>query len=138
MAAAPASPANRPANGPARRAALLLALEGLALVVVGAADAIATAVGTPTDRGLSYAVAAFAVGGGATLLLLARAVDQRRGWARSPAVVLQLLALPVGIGLVQGQVWAAAVPVLLLAALCLWQLAMAGPELADAEPTERG
>ena len=59
-------------------------------------------------------------------LLLARATDRRSGWARSPAVVLQLLALPVGIGLLQGGVWAAGVPVLLLAAGTLSQLAMSG------------
>ena len=118
---------------PARRAALLLALEGLALVVVGLIDAVATAVGTPADRALSYGAAAFAVGVGVVLLLLGRAIARGRGWARSPAVVLQLLALPVGIGLVQGHVWAAAVPVLLLAVGTLWQLAEAGPELADVE-----
>jgi hypothetical protein len=116
---------------PARRAAALLALEGLALVVVGVVDAVATDVGTPANRGLSYGAAGFALAGGALLLLLARAVVRLRGWARSPAVVLQLLALPVGVGLVQGHVWYAAVPVLLLAVLTLWQLAAAGPELAE-------
>ena len=45
---------------------------------------------------------------------------------RAPAVVLQLLALPVGVGLVQGRVWLAAVPVLLLAAGVLY--ALASPE----------
>ena len=72
--------------------------------------------------GLSYGVAGFAVAGGVVLLLLARAVDRKQGWARSPAVVLQLLAVPVGIGFLQGGLWAAGVPVLLLAAATLWHL----------------
>jgi hypothetical protein len=109
---------------------VLLAVEGVALLVVGIVFAVATAVGSPTDRALSFTVAGFAVGTGLVLLLLARAVDRRRGWARSPAVVLQLLALPVGVGLLQGGVWAAGVPVLLLAAATLWQIAAAGAAFA--------
>jgi hypothetical protein len=114
-----------------RRCAALLLVEGVALLVVGVVDGVATAVGSPTDRGLSYTVASFALAGGGVLLLLARAIDRRKGWARSPAVVLQLLALPVGVGLAQGGVWLAAVPVLLLAATTLWQLFAAGAELGD-------
>jgi hypothetical protein len=110
----------------ARRAALLLAVEAVGLAVVGVVLAVATAVGEPTDRALSFVVAGFAIATAGVLLLLARAVDRRRGWARSPAVVLQLLALPVGVGLLQGGVWAAGVPVLLLAAGTLTQLAMSG------------
>jgi hypothetical protein len=114
-----------------RRGAALLLVEGIGLLVVGVVDAVATAVGSPTDRGLSFTVAGFAIGTGALLGLLARAVDRRRGWARSPAVVLQLLALPVGVGLAQGGVWLAAVPVLLLAATTLWLLFAAGAALAQ-------
>jgi len=110
-----------------RRAAVLLAVEGVALGVVGAVDAVATAIGSPTDRALSFVVAAFALLTGAVLVLLGRAIHRRRGWARSPSVVLQLLALPVGVGLLQGHVWAAGGPVLLLAGATLWHLVAAGP-----------
>jgi hypothetical protein len=101
---------------------VLLGIEGVALLVVAVVLTIATATGSPENRGLSYGVAGFAVAGGAVLLLLARAVDRRRGWARSPAVVLQLLAVPVGIGFLQGGLWFAGVPVLLFAAATLWQV----------------
>jgi hypothetical protein len=114
-----------------RRAALLLAVEGLVLVVVGFVDAVATVTGSPTNRALSYGVAGFAVGGGGVLLLLAREVDRRKGWARSPAIVLQLLCLPVGIGFLQGGIWLAGVPVLLVAVATLWQLVTAGAALAS-------
>jgi hypothetical protein len=105
-----------------RRGAVLLGVEAVALLVIGVAFVVATATGSPDNRGLSYGVAGFAVAGGVVLLLLARAVDRRQGWARSPAVVLQLLAVPVGIGFLQGGLWAAGVPVLLLAAATLWHL----------------
>ena len=105
-----------------RRGALLLAFEGAVLLVVGVAVAIATAAGSPENRGLSYGVAGFALAGGAVLLLLARAVDRQQGWARSPAVVLQLLAVPVGIGFLQGGHWAAGVPILVFAAATLWHV----------------
>lgn len=111
---------------------MLLAVESAALVVVGVADAVATATGAPTKRGLSYAQAALAVTAGLVLLLLARAVSRRRGWARSPAIVLQLLAVPVGVGLLQGGVWAAGLPVLALAATTLVVLLAAGPPAAQA------
>jgi hypothetical protein len=119
-----------PAITAGRRAALLLAVEGVSLVVVGVVLTIATANGSPHNRGLSYGVAGFAVGGGAVLLLFARAVQRQQGWARSPAVVLQLLAVPVGIGFLQGGLWAAGVPVLVLAAATLWHVVRAQP--ADA------
>ena len=105
-----------------RRGALLLAAEGMVLLVVGVAVAIATAAGSPENRGLSYGVAGFALAGGAVLLLLARAVDRRQGWARSPAVVLQLLSVPVGVGFLQGGHWGVGVPILLVAAATLWHL----------------
>ena len=114
-----------------RRGAALLLVEGVALLVVGVVDAVATAVGSPTDRALSFTVAGFALAAGIVLGLLARAIDRRRGWARSPAVVLQLLALPVGVGLAQGGVWYAAVPVLLLAVATLWLLFAAGAALGQ-------
>jgi hypothetical protein len=109
------------------RASWLLLVEGAGLTVVGLADGIATVVGDPDDRAASLGVALFAVAGGLLLLGLGRAVRRRRGWARSPAVVLQLLAFPVGTGLAQGGVWAAAVPVFLLAGATLYHLVLVGP-----------
>ena len=110
---------------------MLLALEGVALGVVGIVLAVATATGTPDNRGLSFGVAGFAVAGGAVLVLLARAIDHRRGWARSPAVVLQLLAFPVGIGFLQGGHWVPGVPVLGVAAATLWHVARSGIAVED-------
>jgi len=105
------------------RAALLVGLEGSLLVLLGSGYAVAGLVGDPFDRAATLLEAGFSVLAGVLVLLVARGLSRRRGWSRTPAVVLQLLALPVGVGLVQGRVWYAAVPVLALAVLVLYQLA---------------
>ena len=112
------------------RAALLVACEGVALVVLGVGYGIAGVVGEPFDRTATLLEAGFAVGAGLLVLLVARGLHRVDGWARSPAVVLQLLAVPVGVGLVQGQVWYAAVPVLALAGGVLYALATPEARLA--------
>lgn len=105
------------------RAALVVGVEGAALLVLGAGYTLAGAVGRPYDRTATVLQGVLAALAGALVLLVARALLRRAGWSRSPAVVLQLLALPVGYGLAQGGVWFAAVPVLVLAAVVLYLLA---------------
>ncbi len=115
----------------ARRASWLLLVEAVALVVIGIVDGIATLAGEPDDRAASLGVAAFAVAGGALLALLGRAMGRGRGWARTPALVLQLLAFPVATGLAQGGVWLAAVPLFLLAGATSYHLIVAGRALVS-------
>ena len=112
------------------RAALLVAVEGAALTVLGTGYAVAGAVGDPFDRTATLLEGGFAALAGLLVLLVARGLLHVRGWARSPAVVLQLLALPVGLGLVQGGVLYAAGPVLGLAVAVLYQLATPEARLA--------
>ncbi|CAM5320438.1 Integral membrane protein OS=Streptomyces alboniger OX=132473 GN=CP975_23895 PE=4 SV=1 [Streptomyces alboniger] len=82
-------------------AAALTALEGLALVVGGAWMFIEGFAGDPDDR-------RSAVTGGVTLIVLAllpllaaRGLLGRRGWSRGPAVITQIMALPVAYNLLQ-------------------------------------
>ncbi|GGW87618.1 hypothetical protein [Streptomyces lomondensis] len=82
-------------------AALLAALEGLALVVGGVWILVLGFTGHPDDRQQ-------AVTGGITLvvlallpLLAARGLLGRRSWSRGPAVITQLMALPVAYNLLQ-------------------------------------
>ncbi|MEU4483401.1 hypothetical protein AB0H94_00705 [Streptomyces purpurascens] len=93
------------ATGPRPRrltyAALLAALEGLALVVGGVWMLVLGLTGEPDDRQQ-------AVTGGITLvvlallpLLAARGLLGRRSWSRGPAVITQLMALPVAYNLLQ-------------------------------------
>ena len=112
------------------RAALLVALEAAGLSVLGAGYAVAGAVGDPFDRTATLLEGGFCLLAGLLVLLVARGLLRVQGWSRSPAVVLQLLALPVGLGLVQGAVLYAAVPVLGLAGAVLYQLATPEARLA--------
>jgi len=82
-------------------AAVLAALEGLALVVGGAFILVRGMTGDPDDRQQ-------AITGGVTLialallpLLAARGLLGRRGWSRGPAVITQIMALPVAFSLLQ-------------------------------------
>ncbi|MET9913342.1 hypothetical protein ABZZ74_42400 [Streptomyces sp. NPDC006476] len=99
------TPATEEDTGPRPRrltyAAALAGLEGLALTVGGVWMLVEGLVGDPDDRGS-------AVTGGVTLLVLAllpllaaRGLLSRRSWSRGPAVITQVMALPVAYTLLQ-------------------------------------
>ncbi|GHJ35890.1 hypothetical protein [Streptomyces sp. TS71-3] len=98
---APQAPEDEPRPGRLTLAAALAGLEGLALVVIGAYLLVMGLAGSPDDR--QQAVTA-----GITLLVLAllpllaaRGLLLRRRWSRGPAVITQILALPVAWNLLQ-------------------------------------
>ncbi|MER7896020.1 hypothetical protein ABTX62_07790 [Streptomyces sp. NPDC096046] len=99
------TPTTEETTGPRPRrltyAALLAALEGLALAVGGVWILVLGLTGHPDDRQQ-------AVTGGITLVVLAllpliaaRGLLALRSWSRGPAVITQLLALPVAYNLLQ-------------------------------------
>ncbi|MDK1345498.1 hypothetical protein QNO09_19790 [Streptomyces sp. 378] len=99
------TPITEETTGPRPRrlayAALLAALEGLALAVGGVSILVLGLMGHPDDRQQ-------AVTGGITLVVLAllpliaaRGLFALRSWSRGPAVITQLLALPVAYNLLQ-------------------------------------
>ena len=120
-------------SSPVRRAALLLALEGLVVAVVGIAYGVEAVVGAPASRAGALIGAVLIVGWGVLLGLLGRLVGQVRRWARSPAVVVQLLGLIMGVQLAQLGLWPAALPTLLLAGSVLYQLATPEARIAFRE-----
>jgi hypothetical protein len=102
-----------PAAGPRPRrltyAAALAGLEGLALLVGGVWMLVLGLAGSPDDR-------KSAVTGGVTLMILAllpllaaRGLLTRRSWSRGPAVITQVMALPVAYNLIHAD--GAAIPV---------------------------
>ncbi|MEU6575407.1 hypothetical protein [Streptomyces sp. NPDC046805] len=101
----PESDAAGGAGGPRPRrltyAAALAAVEGLALVAAGAWMLVLGLTGQPDGRQQ-------AVTGGVTVLVLAllpllaaRGLLLRRSWSRGPAVITQIMALPVAYNLLQ-------------------------------------
>lgn len=108
---------------PLRRASLLVGAQAVAIAVIGLGYAVSGVVGEPEDRTATVLAGLIALAAGLLLVLVARGLGAVRGWAWSPAIVAQLFLLVVGGGLVQGRVWWAAAPILLLAGGVLYQLA---------------
>ena len=120
-------------HSPVRRAALLLGLEGVALGLLGVGYAVAGVVGEPASLAGTLVGAVLIVGWGVLLVLLGRLVGQVRRWARSPAVVVQLLGLIIGVQLAQLGLWLAALPTAVLAGAVLYQLATPEARIAFRE-----
>jgi hypothetical protein len=80
-------------------AGAVVALEALALVVAAAILILKTALGHPDSVGRALSDAGFALVGAVVLFLAARGLLRSRPAARTPVLVLQLLALPVSYSL---------------------------------------
>ena len=114
-----------------RLAALLVAVEGAALVVLAGVEAVSTLVSGASSVPLALVTAASAAGCGVFLVWLARSLGALRKWARSPVVVVQLIALPVGYNLINPSGRPElGVPVLALAVATLVLLGTAGARAA--------
>jgi hypothetical protein len=105
-----------------RGAALVLALEGLALIVLGAALIAESLVGAPSSVVFSLINAVLAIALGAVLILFGRSFLHLRRWARTPAALIQALALPVAWSLAQSQHWPIAAAVAVPALVVLYLL----------------
>lgn len=79
-----------------RLAGLVVGVEGTALVVVAAGLAVATVLGNVESLGRAGFGVLIGLAAGAGLLRVAVALAGAEGWARAPAVVVQLLLAPVG------------------------------------------
>lgn len=92
-----------------RLAAAVASAQGVAVAAVAGVDLTKTWTGRPADRAAALLIAGLALVAAAAFGVLARALLRRRGWARSPLLVLELLALPVAWGLAQSGLWLYAV-----------------------------
>jgi hypothetical protein len=95
--------ATEPVAGPppagVRAAAVLVLLEAGALAVTALALLVLAFVGTTTRLWGAVAIVGFALVGAAVLALCARGLLRLHPSSRSPVIVVQLLAVPVGYSL---------------------------------------
>lgn len=97
-----------------RWAVRLLWGEAVAVGLIAAWLVWADLTATTTDLTSALLVTAFAVGAAAALWALGGALARRRAGARAPAIVLQLMLLPIGWFMVQGGVGWLGVPLMAL------------------------
>jgi hypothetical protein len=103
--------------GPLRWAVWLLRGEAVALGLLTAFLIYEDLTVTAHDLASALFVTGFAVAGAAALWALAAALNRRRAGARAPAIVLQLMLLPVGYYMLQGGVGWLGVPLFALGLL---------------------
>ncbi len=125
---------------PVLLAGAVLGLEAVGLVGIAAFIVVDTLTGNPQDVGRALLGAAFAVLGAAVLALGGRGLLQLRPAARTPVVVLQVLAVPIAISLLQSDRRAYGAPIL-IAAVAVVYLLFTPPARAaldrDDPPTRR-
>ncbi len=93
----------------------LVALEAAGLLAAAVFFAVETVVATADDRTRAVLAALLTLLAAAGLALVARGLHRRRRWARAPALVTNLLVLPVAWDLLRGGRAYVAVPLGLLA-----------------------
>lgn len=98
-----------------RAATALVGCQGLVLLAAAGVLVVETLTGRSTDATGARLTAVLALFGGVGLILVARALARRRRWARAPALVTQLLLLPIGVSVVQAGQAPIGVPLLLVA-----------------------
>lgn len=115
------------ADGPRPRrltyAAALAATEGIALVAGGVWTLVLGVTGDPDDRQQAVTLAITLIVLALLPLLAARGLLLRRSWSRGPAVITQIMALPIAYSLLQAD--SAAIPAgIALAAVALAALVL--------------
>jgi uncharacterized membrane protein (DUF2068 family) len=94
--------------------AALVGLEALGLLVAAVVVAVELVISSASDPLGAAVLAGLALVAGLGLALAARGLARRGRWARAPALVSNLILLPVGYGLVQSGLWYAGLPIMAL------------------------
>jgi hypothetical protein len=105
-----------------RRAGALVSAEGAALAALGIGYALSGVLGEPEDRLATVLAGLLALLLGGALVPVGRGLARARGWALAPTIVVQLFMGIVAVGLFQGRVLWAALPLLLAAGAVLYLL----------------
>jgi hypothetical protein len=119
-------------------AGLVLAQGGL-LVGIAVFYAVELVVATATDVTRALVSAGLTLLAGVGLLLVGRGLLRARRWARSPALVTNLILVPVAVGLLQGGRWSLGVPLIAAAATVVVLLfsSSVNATLEESDPDEQ-
>jgi hypothetical protein len=104
--------------GTLRAAVALLFIEAVGVGAVAGLFAYEGVTQHVTSTGTALAVVLFPAGIAVLLALLGWLLARRRAWARGPAIVLELLLLPIGYYLTTGGAAWLGVPAILLGLTC--------------------
>ena len=102
-----------------RACAALVGLQALGLLAAAVFLVVEVFVATPDDRTRALVAALLTLVVAVGLGLVAWGLVRARRWARAPALVVNLLVLPVAFDLVRGGRWYVGVPLLVLAIVVL-------------------
>ncbi len=111
---APVTIDSDPLPGTLRAAVLLLRAQAVALGLIAVWLIWSDLTADTTDLTSALLVTVFAVGGAVALWALGGALSRRRAGARAPAIVLQLMLLPVGWFMIEGGMGWLGVPLIVL------------------------
>lgn len=103
MSTVPTSGAGRPRS--VRTVVALVGLQALTLVAIAVFYGVELVVASPDSVVTAVASAVLVLVVGIGMALVARGLARGRRWSRAPALVAQLLLLPVGFEMSQGQRW---------------------------------
>ncbi|MQA04742.1 MAG: hypothetical protein GEV07_19155 [Streptosporangiales bacterium] len=84
-------------------AAVIVFLQGVLVAVLAVVVGVGALVGGSSDLAGAEVMALFGLAVGAGLVVVARGLFLRRRWGRAPALLTQLLCVPVAVALVQAQ-----------------------------------
>ncbi len=99
MAADPKDDVAGTVPGELTLAAVVLALQGLGLLAAAVVLVVKTLTGSPDSLGRALFLALFAAAGGVGLAFAGRGLVHLRPAVRTPVVLIEILALPVGYSL---------------------------------------
>jgi hypothetical protein len=129
-------------NAVTRSAAVVLGLEGLALLVLVAWQVTALATGDTDSLESALALTVLTLVGAAAVLAFAVAVWRGRSWGRSGGIVTQILVLAIALGAATGAyahpltVLALAVPAIVALVLLVLAVRDAGREARESSDSD--
>jgi uncharacterized membrane protein YGL010W len=117
----------------------LVAAEGGLLVAIAVFYVVELAVATATGVTRALVSSGLSLLAGVGLLQVGRGLLRSRRWARSPALVTNLILAPVAVGLLQGGRWYLGVPLLAVSAVVVVLLfsASVNTTLEQSDPGEQ-